>query len=155
MGYTHYWYRKDPEPADAYGRLALDAKRIFEQAEQEGIVLVHEYDRSTPPTANEGEIWFNGKGDDGHETFVWPAETPELRPYQTDTGEGSFTFCKTARKPYDAVVGALLIRAKLHYGASVAVSSDGWWDGDWDEPRAFYARTFGEAAPCPLEKEEE
>lgn len=58
--------------------------------------------------------------EDSHESFVIANEATE------------FTFCKTARKPYDAVVCAVLILAKAYFGKNIEISSDGDW-AEWQE----------------------
>ena len=156
MGYTHY-FTVDPVnqtvPSDAFGRLALDVKRICEEAAAQGIDIRSEFDESTPAEITEASIRLNGAGDDGHETFYVAHD------------QSGFDFCKTARKPYDAVVCAALARMKIHYGASVQVSSDGQdeWDmesgaswsdtgeSEWAQARRFYVQVFGEPMPCPFE----
>lgn len=164
MGYTHYWDRNvKPEPKEAFGRLLLDARRITDVAKAEGIELTG---WSGDPAdgemeLNEGCIRLNGLHDESHETFHWPA-VAEPEEWQLPREDGSiFTFCKTARKPYDAVVGSLLIRAKLHYGDSIRVSSDGegeWGTSEgywsWDDVRDFYRTVFGEEPVMPFEPEE-
>jgi hypothetical protein len=63
-----------------------------------------------------------------------------------------FDFCKTARKPYDAVVTACLILLKQTYGDAVEVSSDGSWS-EWQDGRDLYAKVFGVEARAPFEDE--
>jgi len=63
-------------------------------------------------------IRFNGKDDEGHETFM-------LTPDPSD-----FNFCKTAQKPYDLVVVAIL--CLLAHRTDTGVSSDGD-RSDWAE----------------------
>ena len=71
-----------------------------------------------------GGININGKGDQGHETFI-------LREHFSQN-EG-FNFCKTSQKPYDVVVTACLSVLSYHLGDLIEVSSDGlghdWFDG--------------------------
>ena len=45
MGYTHYWKRPRKNAGSAYmfGKLALDAKKIIQQAEREGIRIRDAY----------------------------------------------------------------------------------------------------------------
>jgi hypothetical protein len=69
----------------------------------------------------------------------------------TDRENEIFEFCKTAYKPYDAVVTAVLIRAKEIYGTVVEIYSDGNWD-EWRAGRDLYERVFGEVAKCPFEQ---
>jgi hypothetical protein len=91
MGYTHYWNSKgftDEQWEEACAR----AKSILQFTD---IPVQWECDVEAPPEVSHEMIRFNGVGDDGHETFI---VTP------TQSGE----FCKTARKPYDEVVVAML-----------------------------------------------
>ncbi len=140
MGYTHYWER-DPnaEASDAYGRLALDIQKIVQAAQAAGIALGDGFGENEP-IFNEGHISFNGYGKESYETFFWPA-VPEIQDWRAE-GSLIFNFCKTAMKPYDAVVTASLIRAKDIYGDAILVHSDGDWD-DWQEGRQLYKAVFG------------
>lgn len=179
MGYTHYWERSiADEPKEAFGRFAMDALAIIAKAKEIGIDLA-DWDGNGQPTVNEGEVRLNGRNgvaswgkleayvgaadatepspDGSHETFAWPAKA-EVKEWQRaelfEEGQ-AFDFCKTARKPYDAVVCALLIAAKDHYGASLRVSSDGTWGGsgyehvrwvEWLAGRELYELALGRVA---------
>ena len=145
MGYTHYWNRHDHTGAttharaharEAYGRLVLDAQRICRQAMENGIVICGG-DGEGEPEFTEGYFALNGTilNDEWHESMVWEAIP----------SDGVFTFCKTAYKPYDAVVTAILLRAKYHYGELVSVRSDGTWD-EWLAGRELYRQVFSETA---------
>ncbi len=97
MGYTHYWDHVDFTDKQ-WAKIQVKAIKILEAAKASGLVLVWEDDRpSWPAEVSIACIRFNGLDDDGHETFM-------LERMATD-----FTFCKTARKPYDAAVVAMLI----------------------------------------------
>lgn len=154
MGYTHYWRRHDHTQAttharaqarEAYGRLVLDAQRICKQAQENGIALANGMgEDGTQPDFTEGYFALNGVGKDGHETLYWSAEVSvaEWDRDSIEKGEGVFNFCKTAYKPYDAVVTAILLRASQHYGNLVNVTSDGTWS-EWADGLALYEQTFG------------
>jgi len=67
------------------------------------------------------EVAFNGVDEDAHESFIF-----SRRPNDAD-----FTSCcKTARKPYDDVVTAILLAAKKHFRDDIEITSDGYGD-DW------------------------
>jgi hypothetical protein len=148
MGYTHYWYRHpENETPELYGRFAIDAMRIVQLAAITG----------TPVEADftEGYIRVNGVGPDACEDFYWPsvAETTDL----FDDGS-AFEFTKTRLRPYDAVVTALLLRARVVYEQTgMTFASDGTWDarsygeGNWTAGRDLYAVTFGQQYPAHLE----
>lgn len=167
MGYTHYIDRPidNAGTPEQFGRLALDAKRIIEQAQADGI-RVRGGDGFGEPEFNEAFFSINGDGsafidgrDLAHETFYWAGQ-PEHKEWRV--GEPTyFNFCKTNHKPYDAVVTAILIRAKVIYGDSVQIGSDGDWEsnpnfsdgyGSWENGRELYERVFGEVAECPFER---
>lgn len=166
MGYTHYFERDDRNKGSAYmfGSLALDAKKIIAEAQNQGIVI-RGNDGTGEPEFTEAHFSFNGDSagaeDLAHETFYWEAlpEQPEWQKKDFANRENPhaiFDFCKTAYKPYDAVVTAVLIRAKVIYGKLVEIRSDGDWEndseyGNWRAGRELYARVFGTEAPCPLE----
>ena len=151
MGYTHYNYRprKNAGSAYMYGKLALDAKAICEHAYTIGIKLGDwSGENGTSPQFTEGEFSLNGIDDMSHETFTWKA-LPTQVEWRKDEPE-IFDFCKTAMKPYDAVVTAILIRAKEIYGSCVSISSDGDWS-EWQDGRNLYEAVFGEVAQCPFD----
>ena len=152
MGYTHYNYRprKNAGSAYMYGKLALDAKAICEYAYTIGIKLGDwSGENGTSPQFTEGEFSLNGIDEMSHETFTWKA-LPTQVEWRKDEPE-IFDFCKTAMKPYDAVVTAILIRAKEIYGSCVSISSDGDWS-EWQDGRDLYETVFGETAECPFDK---
>jgi hypothetical protein len=135
MGYTHYW-EHGPIARTVFRDLADDARRIVDMARSAGYTVAGPMGTGEPKFDDFG-ISLNGSQDlwEDHETF-------ELTPNATD-----FDFCKTARKPYDAVVCAILLRASLRVPGFI-VKSNGDIDGDdWAEGRLLYAMTFDEPAP--------
>jgi hypothetical protein len=131
MGYTHYWYQS-PAPAELH---------IWESLRQDvrHIVLIgavpvrYESDSDEPVLIGDQEIRFNGVGYDGHETFLLERVPSEVRQRATGLLE-AFSFCKTAMKPYDVIVCAVLIAARHHLGGLIRVSSDGGED-EWEAAR--------------------
>jgi len=158
MGYTHYACRpvKNAGSAYFYGKLALDAKKLCDYANANGI-RIRNGEGLGEPEFTEFSFSINGDAEgfseDGrdlaHETFYW-AGIP-THPKHREGEPEFFSFCKTAYKPYDAVVTAILIRAKHIYGSCVSISSDGNWQ-DWQAGRELYERVFSEVAECPFEK---
>ena len=158
MGYTHYNSRNTKNLGSAYfyGKLALDAKAIIAEAQKRGITI-RGGNGEGEPEYNEGYFSLNGNAEAGedYETFMWEAlpEQPEWqRQHFSASGKNPneiFDFCKTAHKPYDSVVTAILIRAKVIYGDCVEIRSDGNWS-DWQAGRDLYEAVFGELAPNPF-----
>ena len=158
MGYTHYTYRPRNNAGSAYmfGKLALDAKTICDYANANGIRIRNGNGEGEPEftefyfSINGDASAFSSEGRDlAHETFYW-AGIPTQSEWRKDEPD-FFEFCKTAYKPYDAVVTAILIRAKSIYGSCVRISSDGEWS-EWQAGRDMYEAIFGEVAECPFER---
>lgn len=122
MGYTHYFHQQRKATSDQWQAICEDFKRLMTACllADDPLLIQREYDNASAPEINDDEILFNGIEDDGHETMV-------LERKGTD-----FQFCKTARKPYDRVVVALLILANHHAPGVWKISSDGDPD-EWQE----------------------
>jgi hypothetical protein len=139
-----------------FGKLALDAKTICDYANANGIRIRNGNGEGEPEftefyfSINGDAEAFTSEGRDlAHETFYW-AGIPTQSEWRKDEPD-FFEFCKTAYKPYDAVVTAILIRAKSIYGSCVRISSDGEWH-EWQAGRDMYEAIFGEVAECPFER---
>src|SRR6185312_10461897 len=99
MGYTHYWRGQRAFTEAEWTAICADAAKLLTDPP---VVVTREYDTNEPPEITPDLIAFNGHSENGHETF-WLERTPE-----------SFQFCKTAHKPYDVLVTALLASAAHH-----------------------------------------
>lgn len=91
MGYTHYWEGM----AEATPELLGQINAVIEKS---GVKIAGGFGEGEPEV-NEGRVWINGSVelDEDYETFL------------LDFYDASWTFCKTAYRPYDAVVVAILI----------------------------------------------
>lgn len=116
MGYTQYWRKPNGLDREKFKLYAADVAQLIKGAD----ILQYESNKAEPPEVSIEMVHFNGIGDDGHETFLMSPEAED------------FSFCKTARKPYDQYVTACLILAKIHFGDAIQVSSDGDYE-DWKE----------------------
>lgn len=134
MGYTHYWeLSKDSK---ALSKQCLeDVKKVIEQHKK---IIQFEDDNNKEPIVTNTAIRFNGIGENGHETFYF--ETPPKEDEYRKFREGVlFSFCKTAKKPYDIVVCKLLLILKADLQKNMKLSSDGFsnytcsFDGVWSE----------------------
>jgi hypothetical protein len=114
MGYTIYFRHNKGVPTDEqWNRIRAYAEDLFEKHAE---IVCAECDApEDPPIVNHKEVWFNGKGEDSHETFV-------LQRYQKPD---QFNFCKTARKPYNIVVAEILLGVRAIAPDWLTISSDG------------------------------
>lgn len=171
-GYTHYWSVNRDADREAVKQAGLKMARLVE-AESE---ILAGWDGEGEPTLDPetGEARFNGRGPDlDHETFVWPPNLDEPQLWRGEDDGTVFTFCKTARKPYDKVVVACLLVAQRELGDAIKISSDAsdlfeFMGGDvsegWQKVNSMlghptdayegtahelYVRVFGEEPPIP------
>jgi hypothetical protein len=121
MGYSHYWTFKNAIEQSNWDKFLEGARQIIGTATEAGIQLE---DNST-----DTEIIINGVGAGAHETFSITSE---------DVG---YDFCKTAQKPYDTVVTAILIHAKKVFGDDILITSDGAWF-EWEGGQLLYESVY-------------
>jgi len=146
MGYTHYYFNLGKHNPERWAS-------IFPQLPADAALLIAASRVSIKGPSGEGEpiltndvIAINGDEDsgDGHESFVLRQTAKSSR------------FCKTARKPYDAVVTAILIRATQLLGREYMegsgrkeIGSDGDW-AEWDVGRDLVKQVFpDDEVVCP------
>jgi hypothetical protein len=125
MGYTHYWTQTRDFTREEWSPIREDMEALLKDVQHvQGIPLANgEGDPGTSPEITDKRIWFNGAGDDSHETFCLNRVRPPKESWQDRRGGD---FCKTARKPYDLVVtAALCYLATVPDPGSHSVSSDG------------------------------
>lgn len=117
MGYTHHWQQTETFTDEAWQTLGRVIKHVEDKT---GVVIVTTDEHL--PIFTDDSLGLNGYEEDGHEDFLIERDC-----------EGTMVsdFCKTARKPYDVYVVAVLhAAAQLNEGFS-------WTsDGD-DEPEAL------------------
>lgn len=154
MGYTHYFRSASEIDKGHFNAFVEDVKKIYAYPGVRDIICADSDDSDSEPIADEREVFFNGKGEEGHETFHLPRLNPKP-DYQKrfDNDPLTFNFCKTAHKPYDAVVTAVLLAAHKRLGDQVKISSDGEWE-EWIEGRRLYKEVFGEEPARPFSDEE-
>lgn len=122
LGFTRYWTRQRKNvPAKKWNAFTDDVQIIFKA--HKGLIS-REYDLpDRAPIVDDTQVVFNGKGEAGHET-CWINRDFEQQEWRGKK-EPQYAFCKTARKPYDAVVAAVLSCLSHHIGDIYTVSSDG------------------------------
>jgi len=115
MGYTHYFSQQKHPAPDQWQAIKEGFAALSAAATNAGqpFPIQREDDNAAEPEIGDDRITFNGAGDDGHETMLLERE-----------GYG-FQFCKTARKPYDRAVMALLILADQCAPGCWEIGSDG------------------------------
>jgi hypothetical protein len=150
MGYTHYYSRSytESDGKAEFLKFREGAERIIIEAVASGVKIADAFGEKLGRWENtDARVAFNGFDEEAHETFAWDATVPAARDSAIDNKRMFFNFCKTARKPYDAVVVACLLLLKDCYGDAVDISSDGDWS-EWQDGRALYQTVFGvEAVP--------
>ncbi|KAI9930252.1 hypothetical protein MW887_012065 [Aspergillus wentii] len=151
MGYTHYFRVRDwrsKEWQSAWPQLVQDVQPIVDAADvpitgPDG----EDEDTVTPPLADVDKgIELNGVADGGHEWLVINKKEATR-----------FSFVKTVRKPYDAVVACVLLRAYMLAPRQFKLSSDGFWDErEWIDARQLYETLWpDETLESPFQEEEE
>ena len=140
MGYTHYWYKKSKLSLGDWNNFQEDFEILLHGLKDN---LAFSGDQSFEFSTN--VLYFNGIGENGHETFMFERQESEKKFVQKDDDGFIFSFCKTARKPYDSAVCCALIIAKKYFGDSIKVSSDGDDEDGWLEAKqnCQYALGYG------------
>lgn len=144
MGYTHYVTRniKKTNSFEDFDLFVQGFNALHKVAVEElGILIGDGLGKTRNPVVQLRTVMFNGFGDLAHETFVWE-----------QNAEREFHFCKTARKPYDALVTACLLLIKEIYGDAVDIHSDGEWS-EWKAGRHLYEKTFNVSPKFPFVEE--
>ncbi len=124
MGYTHYFPQTRSFTTYEWNKILAFTKDLFKH--EEHILANGMGDPGTKPKANTKEIFFNGVGDEAHETCV--ISKVHYRDYN---------FTKTNRKEYDKVVVALLTYINHVAPGALNISSDGK-----GEPGMFIQGTY-------------
>ena len=145
MGYTHYFSKVGTTRDDAlrFEMFARGARTIIEYATTQDKIQIADGmgEKLGKWEISDSLVSFNGYGAESHETFYWSADA------------SGFNFCKTAYKPYDAVVTACLIHLKDVYGEAVSIGSDGDWS-EWSDGARLYRNATGLTAENPMTSEE-
>lgn len=114
MGYSHYWTHRRRFTNAEWTEITSDMLKIICAS---GVPVEED-----PFSA--GTMLLNGVGADGYETF----RVIQNRPLEYN--ERGWDFCKTAQKPYDVIVTAILCYLESHWPKHFSVGSDGDVD-DW------------------------
>jgi hypothetical protein len=165
MGYTHYWYRPETLNAVTFRLFAEDVRQLLAHLPEHSSsaggyfeddpLVIRGWNGTEEPEITSSLVLFNGdrEQDLEHESCYIP------RIFEPQTWERPdpehenmyFQFCKTARKPYDLLVTATLIRFKHHF-PEVDIGSDGYAK-DWIEGLKLCTAVFGSAS-LPFEEDD-
>ena len=157
MGYSHYFYKKELKHSNvSWNAFLKDVKKVacrFKLAIPKSVAFITDKEElikgdidikigdgmgeGLPPEFDEEHIWFNGVGDDSHETLhICKDDTEKLEGSMSDyykdmwrCDKHIFGFTKTNRKPYDLLVTATLVLYKHHFKDKVEIRSDDGFDG--------------------------
>jgi hypothetical protein len=122
MGYTHYWTQYEDFSVTEWETIVDKVKKILEEFSD----LVGGWNGEGMPHIDENYISFNGKGDEGCETFKVTKLLKDFqRPWEEQTPTKVFNFCKTRRQPYDEVVLRVLAVLKHVAKNKLTLASDG------------------------------
>ena len=129
--YTHYWSTEVCGSGDWEG-MQQAVPIIRKIVKRHRKLLCCEFDQPRKaPEVTPKRILFNGRGNDGHEDFLFQVY-------------GRREFCKTSRKPYDLAVCETLLALNAHL-PSMTLHSDGFsysleeqkngvrFDGSWNQ----------------------
>ena len=94
-GFSRYWENPDGFTDEQWTAFTAKAKQIIQAAARKKIVLAGG-NGTGKPVVDDKVVMFNGANPDGYETCTIQREGDK------------FGFCKTAQKPYDVVVKAIL-----------------------------------------------
>lgn len=146
MGYSHYFILPQKPTVKAWRAFTTEVKAILGHPAIAPLVCLEQNKPMKPPKITREEVRFNGKEENGHETFMISRSTTN-------------DFCKTGGicqadildqwgKSYDVAVCAVLISA--HHHLQLEVSSDGEWDEDgWMRARTIYGVVTNRLPLCP------
>ena len=150
MGYTHYMRQSgDLEPGwDAFTE---DVRGVIDEASR-GDIGVAGADGYDAAAVGDDAIILNGRrfptidGEYGdYEALVIDRRSDRVR--RSSRGD-RFSFCKTARLPYDVVVVAVYAIVSERWPEAVEVSSDGH-PHEWAAGVELARRATGREVPCP------
>ena len=150
MGYTHYYTAQREFDATEWHEICSFTRHMLSHlppystsaggvyADEAIKIVGWRGEAGTAPEIKSELIAFNGEGPNGHESFVI-YRSPENEWLNDDP----FLFCKTAGKPYDLVVCALLLAILEIAPGALAVSSDGDMQGSEWEPAREWLKELG------------
>jgi hypothetical protein len=117
MGYTHYFPQTRSFTNDEWSKIQSFAKSLF--IARKDMLADGMGNINSKPKATAKDIWFNGIGEEAHETFL----VRKTQPKKLEDRHGQFT--KTNRKAYDECVVAMLTYINHVAPGALEITSDG------------------------------
>ena len=136
MGYTHYITHESQFTSDEWKVVRKDVIAILKTAQADGLKIGNacgEKEITSEEAVGETEICFDGLGVDSCETFAINRIAEE------------WSFCKTARTPYDIAVTAILAYLEHNHPDKISIGSDGDAD-DWEPGITLLKKALGARA---------
>lgn len=131
MGYTHYLQPERRLRDEEWKRFQAHAARIIGHAMQYEDIRLAGPLGTGRPECSRARVAFNGS--EAHEE--------DYESCIIGRTEQGFSFCKTAHRPYDPVVGAVYLAFQAEHGDG-CLSSDGNLDGEeWACARELFDAT--------------
>ncbi len=131
MGYTNYWHQIEDFTDIEFMKLANHTRKMIKFFEEELEIKFSEVTFKELALKEDDlqYISFNGdnENDLDHETFIFEQTKREKYDYETDEDYddlGAFNFCKTNRKPYDALVWNFLRKAYQIAPKKISIGND-------------------------------
>lgn len=171
MGYTHYFQQKRVPTDSEWREITTRTNRFFEFLSEKGLRLCNgQGELGRAPEISDEKICFNGCGADGFETFrlycdsrldpvneLWKAarelQLAVISRRAADRNreeisfsfesEFPFTFCKTAKQPYDVAVTGVLIIVEAVAPGAYDIASEGSAK-DWQTALQLVRECFGD-----------
>ena len=141
MGYTQYYQQQRTVTNTEWEGIMTDAAQIIQATIDSGIPLARSYEeQDQPPSVGLSVISFNGIACNGHEDFF----LPRVMEVGWQGEKYRFNFCKTARKPYDVAVGAIMLSMHHHAPGAWDLASDGGAEElEWENAAKMYSKVTG------------
>jgi hypothetical protein len=141
MGYTVYFEQNRPFTTEEWGKIRAAVIPMFHRLKQ-----IKGGNGEGRPIIDNSDIMFNGDASKGE----------EHEGFQLSKCNSGFQFCKTARKPYDRYVKAVLCVADYYAPGALDISCDGDNEPDcWTEGVRIanqYVPLAGRMPCSPLER---
>jgi hypothetical protein len=150
-GEVHWDQAPDDRPAFGVDHLSINGMEKLPQyaSPEEIVAFLRHYDVRTLYLDSQEEFYANGE--DGSHESLYIERVFDTGDYCSRDDNGFlFSFCKTAQKPYDIAVTALLIAFVNHFPEACRLSSDGDRE-EWEAGLRLAEDALGRSLMIPPE----